>query len=638
MKFFSLLFPSLFALLWLQAPLQESITPSATLEGVLTDARHQPLIGASITLTPGSYQTSTDANGYYRIADIVPGTYTIHYTHPEVKPAVRKGIQLWSGKATKMHLTLNRTTPISEPAPIDHTPMVEDAESVEYDRATLTAPAGSPILGAGNMSANYTKMYDTYRADEGFNTEAYDHIQENKFYTAWEEPLSTFSIDVDNASYANLRRFLSQHQEPPRDAIRIEEMVNYFDYNYATPAGEVPFTINMELADCPWNAEHKLVHIGLQGKQIDYDKLAASNLVFLIDVSGSMAHGNKLPLVKESLKYLVDQLGEKDRIALVVYAGAAGLVLPSTPASEKETIKRAIDNLSAGGSTAGGAGIKLAYRVAEENLIKTGNNRVIIATDGDFNVGHSSNSEMIQLMEEKRTSGVYITVMGFGMGNYKDSKMEKIAQYGNGNYFYIDRQAEAQKVFGKDLRATLFTIAKDVKIQVEFNPALVESYRLIGYENRKLDNQDFADDTKDAGELGAGHTVTALYEIVPAQPAATEKQALKYQQQQISTAAKKGELMTLSLRYKAPDSETSQLLSQALLDKSTHWESSSDNFRWSAAVALFGMLLRQSEFTGTGSYNQVLALAKGAQGDDPDGLRQGFIDMAAGYIQQVAAK
>lgn len=636
MKFLALLFPSLFSLLWLQAPVQQqTLIGDATIEGVITNTQQQPLAGVTITLSPGQHTVTTNTKGYYRLTGITPGTYDIHFTHPNAQSEVRKGVKLWSGQSTKIHLSMTLITTISAPVPLEV--VMEEAEAAEYDRAVKSNYSSPVQMKAGNMAMGQSQMYDTYRADDGFNTEAYDLIQENKFYKAWDEPLSTFSIDVDNASYSNLRRFLTQNQEPPRDAIRIEEMVNYFDYTYATPSNDVPFSINMEMADCPWNEEHKLVHIGLQGKQIDYEELSASNLVFLIDVSGSMGHANKLPLVKESLKYLVDQLSEKDRIALVVYAGAAGLVLPSTPASEKETIKKAIDNLSAGGSTAGGAGIKLAYKVAEENLIEDGNNRVIIATDGDFNVGQSSNSEMVQLMEAKRKSGVYITVMGFGMGNYKDSKMEKIAQYGNGNYFYIDRQAEAQKVFGKDLRATLFTIAKDVKIQVEFNPALVESYRLIGYENRKLDNQDFEDDTKDAGELGAGHTVTALYEIVPAK-GDQEEQQLKYQQQQISASAKSGELMTLSLRYKAPNSETSQLISQALQDGEGSWESTSDNFRWSASVALFGMLLRNSEFTGSGNYTQVLAMAKAAKGNDPDGLRQEFIDMAGNYIKQVAAK
>ncbi len=617
---------------WLSLAAPEA--PSATLEGVVTHQK-QAFEKVTVTLSPGNYSTQTDAHGHYRLDDIPPGTYTITFSHPKAKQEIRKGVKLWANRTTKLHLSLQLL-----PHPPQLIEAVEDAEAVsEPISIDQTAPQqqglGYTPMKAGNIRTQSASMFDTYREEEGFNTEAYDHIQENTFYPAWESPLSTFSIDVDNAAYSNMRRFLTNNQKPPRDAIRLEELVNYFDYAYPNPDEETPFSVNMELADCPWNAQHKLVHIGLQGRQLDYENIQPSNLVFLIDVSGSMNHPKKLPLVKQSLNYLVDQLGPNDRIALAVYAGAAGLVLPSTPASDKATIKAAINNLQAGGSTAGGAGIRLAYRVATDNLIEEGNNRVIIATDGDFNVGQSSNSEMIQLMEEKRKSGVYITVMGFGMGNYKDSKMEKIAQYGNGNYFYIDREAEAQKVFGKDLRATLFTIAKDVKLQVEFNPALVDSYRLIGYENRKMDNKDFDDDKKDAGELGAGHTVTALYEIVPAKDAAPTT-GLKYQDKDMSAAAKSGELLTLKLRYKAPDSDTSQLLSQSLKDRDATWQNSTDNFRWSAAVALFGMLLRDSEFSGDGTYAQVLSMARQAKGDDPDGLRQEFIDMAAGYINHVA--
>ena len=348
------------------------------------------------------------------------------------------------------------------------------------------------------------------------NTESYDKINENIFKEVKNNPLSTFSIDVDRASYSNVRRFLNQNQKPYKDAVRIEELINYFDYDYPQPKGEDPFSISLETAQCPWNEKHDMVMIGLKGEDINEEEIPASNLVFLIDVSGSMGSQNKLPLLKQAFKILVDNLRPKDKVAMVVYAGAAGVVLPSTSGNEKAKIKAALDRLQSGGSTAGGAGIKLAYKIAKENFIKDGNNRVILATDGDFNVGESSNSAMVNLIEAKRDDGVFLSILGFGMGNYKDSRMEQISNAGNGNYAYIDNILEAKKIFGKELWGTLYTIAKDVKIQVEFNPSKVKAYRLIGYENRILNKEDFNDDKKDAGDIGCGHTVTALYEIIRA--------------------------------------------------------------------------------------------------------------------------
>ncbi|HNV99022.1 MAG TPA: von Willebrand factor type A domain-containing protein, partial [Chitinophagales bacterium] len=422
--------------------------------------------------------------------------------------------------------------------------------------------------------------------------------------------------------------------------VRIEEMVNYFDYTYVQPKNNEPFAVHYELSDCPWNPESQILMIGLQGKDIDYSKAAPSNLVFLIDVSGSMGQENKLPLVKSSLNYLVDQLRPTDRVALVVYAGAAGEVLPSTPASDKEKIKQAIQNLESGGSTAGGAGIQLAYDIAQKNMIDDGNNRVILCTDGDFNIGSSSDAEMTRLIEDKRKSGVFITVCGFGMGNYKDSKMESIADNGNGSYYYIDTKKEAEKVFGTDMRGTLFTIAKDVKIQIEFNPALVESYRLIGYENRVLNKEDFNDDTKDAGELGAGHRVTALYEIKRTknsyQPngmsSTPQTQQLKYQSSTIDPSAyNTQELMTLQLRYKDPKSSTSKLIEKAVYNSPVSFAGTSDNFRFACAVTEFGMVLRDSEFKGDASLTEILQLASGAKGNDALGYRTEFIDLVKQY-------
>ncbi len=475
-----------------------------------------------------------------------------------------------------------------------------------------------------------SRSYGEYEKKSKHNTEEYDGITENIFHDPLKNPLSTFSIDVDAASYSNIRRFITGGQRPPKDAVRIEEMINYFDYEYAQPKGEDPFSISTEISTAPWNTKHKLVHIGLQGKNIPKENLPPSNLVFLIDVSGSMSDENKLPLLKTSFKMLVEQLREQDRIAIVVYAGAAGLVLPSTSGAEKKTIIDALDKLEAGGSTAGGAGIKLAYAIAKENFQKEGNNRVILATDGDFNVGESSNGGMERLIEAKREEGVFLTALGFGMGNYKDSKMETLADKGNGNYFYIDSILEAQKALVNEFGGTLFTIAKDVKLQIEFNPARVKAYRLIGYENRLLRDEDFNDDKKDAGELGSGHSVTALYEIIPVgiESEFSKVDDLKYQRtnvEKLATASK--EIMTVKFRYKKPNGSVSKLIVHPLLDENISIAKTSDNFRWSAAVAGLGMLLRDSEYVNDFKYEDVLQLAQDARGKDENGYRVEFINM-----------
>ncbi len=468
------------------------------------------------------------------------------------------------------------------------------------------------------------------------DNETYNRIVENAFKKATDHPLSTFSIDVDAASYSNLRRILREGRVPPKDAVRIEEMINYFTYDYPEPEGNQPFSVITEVGLAPWNTAHQLVHVGLQGRRMQSDEQPANNLVFLLDVSGSMNAPDKLPLLKQAFHMLVGELGERDRVAITVYAGAAGLVLPSTPGDQKETILSALDRLEAGGSTAGAAGIRLAYQVAQDNFIEGGNNRVILATDGDFNVGQSSDAELVRMIEEKRENGTFLTVLGFGRGNLKDAKMEQIADHGNGNYYYIDNELEARKVLVTDLRGTLFTIAKDVKIQVEFNPAVVASYRLIGYENRLLADEDFDDDTKDAGELGSGHTVTALYEIIPVgaetNTAVRELDDLKYQNSGLTQAAvTSGELMTLKLRYKAPDGDTSRLIERAVVNPGPDARVSGNNFFFSAAVAEFGMILRDSAHKNTATLDQVLALARDAQGDDPHGYRAEFIRLVEDY-------
>ena len=467
-----------------------------------------------------------------------------------------------------------------------------------------------------------------------FNTEEYDAIAENRFLTATENPLSTFSIDVDGGSYSNVRRYLQRGQLPPSGAVRIEELINYFHYDYPPPDGDDPFSINTEMGDCAWSPKHKLIMIGLQGKKIPVENLPASNLVFLIDVSGSMMEPEKLPLVQRSLSMLVDQLREQDRVSLVVYAGNAGLVMPSTSGAEKIKIKDAIERLEAGGSTAGGAGIQLAYKVAEQHFVKGGNNRVILCTDGDFNVGPSSDSDLLNMIENEKKSGVFLTVLGFGMGNYKDSKMEKLADKGNGNHAYIDNENEARKVLVNEFGGTLFTIAKDVKLQIEFNPAKVQAYRLIGYENRMLNKEDFNNDNKDAGELGSGHTVTAIYEIIPAGvenefPEGVD--SLKYQQKikPLYTTAS-NEIMTIKFRYKAPDGEKSKLIEHAVTGHSLAINQTSLNFRFVSAVAEFGMMLRNSEFKQQSSFNKAYAMAKNALGKDSEGYRSEFLQLLLG--------
>ncbi len=431
------------------------------------------------------------------------------------------------------------------------------------------------------------KGKDIRYPSDAFNTEEYGLIIENDFLDAYSNPLSTFSIDVDAASYSNARRFIMDGSLPPKDAIRIEEFVNYFDYDYPKPEKDKPFSVFSEMSKCPWNEDNYLVHIGIKGKELTDEERRPGNFVFLIDISGSMEPENKLPLLKKAYKLMVKNLSPQDRIAIVVYAGAAGLILPSTQATEKEKIIEAIERLQAGGSTAGGQGIQLAYKIAKENFIKEGNNRIILATDGDFNVGVSSTSEMVRLIEEKKKEGIYITILGFGMGNYKDDRLEQIADKGNGNYYYIDNILEAKKVLGHEIMSTLFTIAKDVKIQIEFNPVKVKSYRLIGYENRLLKKEDFEDDTKDAGELGAGHTVTALYEVVPVTEVTALKniENLKYQENKLKDfAVESEEVLTLNLRYKEPDEETSKLISNVLKENVSDFEKISNNLKFSSAV------------------------------------------------------
>jgi Ca-activated chloride channel family protein len=487
-------------------------------------------------------------------------------------------------------------------------------------------------MPAQNSSSGMAASTDGYvrPQDGGPSREQYNPITENEFQDAAANPLSTFAIDVDAASYANVRRFLlGTGQLPPRDAVRIEELVNYFDYDYPDPGGDAPFSITTEVAPAPWNPAHRLVHVGLQGRRMDAASLPPANLVFLVDVSGSMDEPDKLPLLKEAFAMLVDNLRPQDRVSIVAYAGAAGLVLPPTPGTQKDRIRDAILTLQPSGSTNGAEGIRLAYRLARDAFVRGGNNRVVLATDGDFNVGVSSDAELVRLIEQERGGGVFLTVLGFGQGNLQDAKMEQLADRGNGNYAYVDGIDEARKVLVGEMGGTLFTIAKDVKVQVEFNPAQVKAYRLIGYENRLLAAEDFNDDRKDAGELGAGHSVTALYEVVPAgapDSPARGTDPLRYQTPRArSGAADSGELLTVKLRYKAPDGDVSRLLAHPLHDRGAALAAASADFRFSAAVAEWGMLLRDSRFRGGASYAAVRQLARGALADDRGGYRAEFL-------------
>lgn len=504
-----------------------------------------------------------------------------------------------------------------------------DELSVELAEPAVTTlpPPPTPVEG---REEGYRTAKTTTKSEE-HNTEDYAPINENSYQDPKRAPFSTFSIDVDAASYANMRRFINEGTQPVADAIRVEEMVNYFNYQYPQPGREHPFSINTEISACPWNLDHQLVHIGLQGKDVPKTNLPPSNLVFLLDVSGSMSQPNKLPLLKQGLRMLTDQLRPQDHVAIVVYAGSAGVVLPSTPGDHKMEILNALDRLEAGGSTAGAEGIALAYQVARENFVRKGNNRVILATDGDFNVGQSSDAALERQIENERESGVYLTVLGFGTGNYQDSKMQTLADKGNGNHAYIDNALEAKKVLVNEFGGTLFTIAKDVKIQVEFNPEHVKGYRLIGYENRMLAAEDFNNDKKDAGELGSGHTVTALYEIIPAGSSEELPQvdASRYQntEDQPATASNADELMFIKFRYKKPTGNDKSILINHAVKSSQVVKRTSENFRWSAAVASFGLLLRNSEYKGTSSYESVLSLAKNSIGEDYEGYRQEFIGL-----------
>jgi len=585
-------------------------------KGKVTDATSKlALSGVVVTNVQTNERKSTDRDGNYQI-QVTTGKTTLEFSYlgyitqrVEVK---RKG---------KVDIAM-----------VQDNPTLDEVVVMSYGKVAKRNTAN--MMTASTALASQTQglyIRGGYIPDQ--NQESYQKIKENKFINPMKEPLSTFAADVDAASYSNVRRFINAGNLPDKDAVRVEEMINYFQYQVAGPKNGEPVNIVTELTKAPWNDAHQLMRVTLKAKDIPTDKLKASNLVFLIDVSGSMMGPGRLPLVKSSLKMLVDQLRDIDRVAIVTYAGSAGVKLESTSGSQKMKIKTAIDELEAGGSTAGAAGIKRAYEIARQNLVKGGNNRIILASDGDFNVGESSDESMEELIGKESKSGVFLTVLGYGMGNLKDSKMEILADKGHGNYAYIDNISEARKAMVTEFGGTLFTVAKDVKIQVEFNPNYVQAYRLVGYENRLLEAEDFNNDQKMGGDMGVGHVVTALYEIVPVGVNSTmvgTVDPLKYQQNSAKNIAVKGngELATVKFRYKEPDGDKSKLQQQVVQAKVTELNKVSEDLRFATAVAELGMLLRDSDFKQQANFDSLIARAKTAKGADDEGYRAEFIRMA----------
>lgn len=575
-------------------------------KGKVTDAADgSGIIGCTVQVKGTTRSTITNVDGEYTIRADKGEKLVFSYIGYEKQEA--------EVKSERLNIRLKTSSQV-----------LEECVVVGYGTQKMVSLCGA--VGHVTPGIMASRMYA-----DGMNAEEYKEIAENNFKTVSESPLSTFSIDVDAASYSNMRRYINKGELPPADAIRTEELINYFSYDYPQPTGNDPVKITTEVGACPWNVKHRLVRIGLKAKEIPTDKLPVSNLVFLIDVSGSMYGPQRLGLVQSSLKLLVNNLRDEDRVAIVVYSGSAGEKLPSTSGSDKQKIREAIDELTAGGSTAGGAGIKLAYKMAKQNFVKGGNNRIILCTDGDFNVGVSSDEGLEKLIEQERKSGVFLTVLGYGMGNYKDSKMQVLAEKGNGNHAYIDNLQEANRVLVNEFGATMHTVAKDVKLQIEFNPSQVQAYRLIGYESRLLKDEDFNNDAKDAGEMGAGHTVTAFYEVVPAgikSDFTGKVDDLKYQKTKPTPAVTNNskELLTVKLRYKAPDGNTSKKIEQPLIDDKK--EKVSSDFRFASAVAMFGQLLRDSDFKGAATYDKVISLAKTSLDNDEKGYRREFIRLA----------
>jgi Ca-activated chloride channel family protein len=618
----------------------------ASLKGKVLDSNTQEeLPFANILIEKADdttkYATTSDFEGNYSFKQVTPGKYTLTATYLGYVEQKVTNITLTANKTSYYDIKLHEGINLPPVEVVFHMSLIDRDNTSTGSRVVREDIHRMPARSIGKVSGTRKKhsrirgsraQAQTHLPQSQYGeNETYELPAENRFYNVKRNPLSTFSSDVDMASYANIRRILRDGELPPVAAVRIEEMLNYFNYTYHAPSSPHPIAVHTEMGPCSWNEKNLLVKIGLQAEKIDFHNLPANHLTFLLDVSGSMSSSNKLPLLKKSLQLLVAQLRPEDQVSIVVYAGASGLVLPATSGRKKETIRQAIENLQAGGSTAGASGIELAYQIAESNKTKSGINRVILATDGDFNVGISNDNELIQLIESKRDNDIFLSVLGFGMGNLKDAKLEKLADHGNGNYAYIDDLLEAKKVLINELGATLHTIAKDVKIQVEFNPAKIKSYRLIGYENRMLSKEDFKDDKKDAGDMGAGHHVTALYEIVPASSDIANElleDELKYQETHIKPSAKAGnEALTVKVRYKNPKENQSQLIVHEVIYSPLRLEDTSDDFRFASAVAQFGMLLRNSEYVTQTNFDATLALAQGARGLDENGYRSQFIEL-----------
>lgn len=593
--------------------------------GNVTDAEtHQVLVGVTVVEKGSHNGTITDTKGHYNIS-IQKGKKLVFSYIGYVEKAIVV-------RATNLNVALQPDNS-----------KIQEIVVVGYGQQRKSAMVGAISVSdvADVKAQNYypqSSFMPMIRTVDQPNSEEYGSFKENRFLSAKDQALSTFSLDVDAASYGNMRRMINLGQKPPKDAIRTEELINYFSYNYPQSTGKDPVSIGTETAVCPWDASHKLVKIGVKASEIPSENLPSSNFVFLLDVSGSMNVRNKLDLVKSSIKLLTNNLRKKDKVAIVVYAGAAGVVLESTEGTDKQKIMEAVESLAAGGSTAGGVGIELAYKIAEKNYIPNGNNRIILCTDGDFNVGISTPDELERMIESKRKTGVYLTVLGYGMGNYKDNKLQVLAEKGNGNHAYIDNIQEANKVLVNEFGSTMYAVAKDVKIQVEFNPIYVNAYRLVGYESRLLNKEDFNDDTKDAGELGSGHTVTALYEIIPAGVKNTYGGVddLKYQKNNVALnieqASNSSELLTVKLRYKLPNSDTSQKIEVPILAGDINKKPSSD-FKFIMAVSMFGQLLRESDFKGNSSFDKVIELANDGIGTDSHGYRREFVRLVESVNQ-----
>jgi Ca-activated chloride channel homolog len=626
-----------------------------SISGSVAQKNSAGLAGATIVVrcTQGSWTGTTDAGGNFSTGAVLGGKCTITASMTGFIGSTT-AVKMSGSAAKTVRLQLEPASAATTAVPTVTATKARDDKSDgkiareqlgEKKRQPMAKPSIAAIRGGVSQSqygappavyktpiamgtASRISVSDT---DTEHNTSEYARIDDNPFLPVASAPLSTFSSDVDTASYSITRKYLRDGVMPPKDAVRVEELINYFSYDDATPIGADPFAVSTELTTSPWNPAYKLLRIGLRAPKINDAQVPARNLVFLLDVSGSMQGANRLPLVKQSMDLLIAQLRPQDRVAIAVYAGASGVALPSTTGDRKDEIRNAVAMLTPGGSTNGAAGINLAYELAQKHFIKGGINRVILATDGDFNVGVTNEGDLTRLIEEKRENGVFLTVLGFGMGNNKDSRMEKLADRGNGNYGYIDTIDEARKVMVKEAGATLVTVAKDVKFQIEWNPAKVAGYRLVGYENRLLRNEDFNDDKKDAGDIGAGHTVTALYEVVPAGVAvpnenAGKVDALKYQKPAVGAdASNSDELATVKIRYKAPDAGTSKLLSKTVAVTASAFAAASINVRWAASVASYGMLLRGSKHVGAVGWGDVAKMATAARGPDSEGYRREFL-------------